>query len=557
MPDPLPISFRHARALARSLAALGLSHVVISPGSRNTPLVLAFHEIRSVKKIVVLDERVAAFTALGISRATGTPSAVLCTSGTAAANYYPAVIEARQSGIPLLLLTADRSNLDRKNGAPQSMIQTGMFNSYTVFDYDAALPDSDESIRRLEYLAWQAMDAAINGGGPVHLNLPYDKPLEPRHEDLTDTADVPTTTRWVHRPKTEQIESNDVPQSVLSARRPLIVAGPVLGASFDLERWIKNLSGTGIPLLASHTSGLTHSELKEELVRGYHRLLRSPDSRRELRPDLIIRLGHFPVIKAVELFLEEHADVTEWSVMPSGISGSPHHPSGFRLDGIPSRELLERLASNMDSGWRAAWSAPQPSAKNDRNDILTDGAVHRIVLDNIPHGDNVVVSNSLPVRDMETFGQHWHSDGHRIFSARGVSGIDGVTSQAIGVCVGSDRDTVLITGDLAFLHDSNALSNSATLANARLLVVVINNGGGKIFKSLPIGEFDDLYDLYFGTPQTTDIQNLCKAYGVSHHKVTNPTELLMQMEALPGHRGIVVVECITDPEASQAERLLL
>ncbi len=556
MPDPLPISFRHARALARSLAALGLEYLVISPGSRNTPLVLAFHEIRSVKKLVVLDERVAAFTALGISRSTGMPAAVVCTSGTAAANYYPAVIEARQSGIPLLLLTADRSNLDRKNGAPQSMVQTGMFHSYTVFDYDAALPDSDESVHRLEYLAWQAMDAAINGGGPVHLNLPYDKPLEPGYEDLSVLTEKPSILRWVKRSVPPPIRPMDVPESVMSARRPLIVAGPILGMSCDLEGWINNLAGTVIPVIASHTSGLTHSRLENELVRGYHRTLRSPESRQALKPDLIIRLGHFPVIKALELYLEEHADVTEWSVLPQGISGAPHHPSGFRLDGIPSRELLERLATNMEAGWKSAWSTRLPSTPDYRDDILTDGAVHRIVLANIPDGDNVVVSNSLPVRDLEAFGQDWNCDGHRVFSARGVSGIDGVTSQAIGACIGTNTDTVLLTGDLAFLHDSNALMLNTTLADRRLLIVVINNGGGKIFKSLPIAAFEELYDLYFGTPQATNMQSLCKAHGVVHKTVTNPNELTHEMNALPGQRGIIVFECITDPEASHAERML-
>jgi 2-succinyl-5-enolpyruvyl-6-hydroxy-3-cyclohexene-1-carboxylate synthase len=432
-----------------------------------------------------------------------------------------------------------------------------MYSSYTVFDYDAALPDTDESINRLEYLAWQAMDAAINASGPVHLNLPYDKPLEPRRADLLNTAEYKTSVaRWVNKDKPVTIEAGDVPPSVLEVRRPLVVAGPMIGTNIHAEKWVEALSGSGIPVIASLASGLTYSSLTGELINGYHRILRDPDARRSLRPDLIIRLGHFPVLKPVELYLEENSDVVEWSVLPQGLSGSPHNPSGFRMDGIPSKALLQQLASNMDPGWRSAWSALEPTVPVYRDDVLTDGGVHRTVLANLPVGDNLCVSNSLPVRDLDAFGQGWSYDNHKIFSARGVSGIDGVTSQAIGTAIGSKTNTVLFTGDLAFLHDSNALMLQSLVSDVRVAVVVINNGGGKIFKSLPIAEFGDLYDQYFGTPQPTDFSRLCEAHGVRYAKATTQSELAEHLRELLQSKGIIVIECVTDPEASQAERLL-
>lgn len=554
MPDPLPISFRHARALAGTLAALGLRHVVISPGSRSTPMVLAFHELDAVEKTVVLDERVAAFTALGISRASGLPTALLCTSGTAAANYYPAIIEARQSGIPLLVITADRSNLDRRNGAPQSMIQPGMYGIYSVFDYDAALPDTTESLKRLEYLAWQAMDTAIHLAGPAHINMPFDKPLEPRQALLSTPSPSPTVVRRLTQPQLPIVLPSDLPEPTLTARRPVVVAGPSLGSSALQKAWVDALEGTGIPVIASHTSGLSHSRLDRERVREFHRKLRDSQTRVALRPDLIIRLGHFPTSKSLELYLEEHSDVPEWSVLPTDASGSPHNPSGFRLYGAPSPGLLRQLSVNMDAEWPTAWRDASPNPMAAMGDVLTDGAVHRLVLEQLRSGEQVFVSNSLPVRDFDVFGSDWDSDHNRVFSARGVSGIDGVTSQALGVALGGSCDTVLITGDLAFLHDGNALMLNDVLQHHRLLVVVINNNGGQIFRSLPIGSYDEVYDRYFGTPQKTDIGLLCQAHGVQHVKTNAADDLRRVLATSLPAKGIVVVECVTDHQASQVER---
>lgn len=556
MPDSPPISFRHARAIARSLAALGLKHVVISPGSRSTPLVLALHEIESVTKHVVLDERVAAFTALGISRGSNMPAALLCTSGTAAANYYPAVIEARQSSIPLLVFTADRSNLDRKNGAPQSMIQNGLYGLYTVFDYDAVLPDTNESIERLAYLAWQAIDAAIHLGGPVHINLPYDKPLEPNRDDLSTQASEPVVRRWVTTARPYIVERSDLPDAIVMANRPLIIAGPTIGPGSFVHIWADQLVGTSIPLIASHTSGLSLSTLSNERILDYDRLLRKSEARNSLKPDLIIRLGHFPVSKPVEIYLDDHSDVMEWSVLPAGVSGSPHNPSGFRLDGIPSRTLLNLLSSNMDPDWKPAWKSFAPRKPEFVDNVLTDGGVHRIILEHMPVGDTIFISNSLPVRDFDSFGSSWNCDGHRVFSARGVSGIDGVTSQAVGTAIGTKTDTVLITGDLAFLHDSNALMLNSEMNELRLIVVIVNNRGGKIFKSLPIAAYDDIYDRYFGTPQSTNIEMLCKAHGVAYLRAESRDDVGKAFQKLLGNSGISVLECITDPEVSQAERQL-
>jgi len=558
MPDRDPISFRHADALARSLVALGLRHCVISPGSRSTPMVLAMHTYQELKKHIVLDERSAAFIALGIGRATHLPAAVLCTSGTAAANYLPAVIEARQSQTPLLVLTADRSNLDRANSAPQSMAQPGLYGQYPVFSFDAILPDTDEAIDRLEYLAWQAMDAAINLRGPVHINIPFDKPFEPDITTWLNNDRKPRRTRFIAKNRLPEIESDQIPAKILKAIRPVIIAGPSQLQSAETHTLIDRFNGCGIPILAEHSSGLGVRSLLNERIHGFPFFLKDVDARSDLKPDLIIRFGHFPVSKAVEDYLTMHSDATEILFSSNHELASPHNPAGMRFIGLPSADLIQEIVANCDPDWKPKWDLWSARTTNVRTNHqlnqLTDGFVHTTVLSHLPQNETLFVSNSLAIRDLDVFGQQWDSDGHQIISARGVSGIDGVTSQAIGAALSSKSPVTLITGDLAFLHDINALMASSLLSNTRLTIVVINNGGGQIFRSLPISSFSDMYDTYFGTPQQVDMHFLCKANNVPHIRAEKAAELSDALHKSWKLMGLTVVEVNTDSTLSQEER---
>jgi len=558
MPDRDPISFRHADALARSLVALGLRHCVISPGSRSTPMVLAMHIYKNIEKHVVLDERSAAFIALGIGRATHLPAAVLCTSGTAAANYFPAVIEARQSRTPLLVLTADRSNLDRANSAPQSMVQPGLYGQYPVFSFDAILPDTDESIDRLEYLAWQAIDAAINLRGPVHINIPFDKPFEPNAATWLNYDRKPKRTRFIAKNRLPDIGIDQIPVEILKTRRPVVIAGPTQLQSDETQSLIKRLSGCGIPILAEHSSGLGVQSLSNESIRGFPRFLTNFDAQIELKPDLIIRFGHFPVSKAVEDYLTRYSDAPEILFSSNHELASPQNPAGMRFVGLPSVDLIREIATNSAADWKPKWdqwSIQSSTASTDHlQNQLTDGYVHNMVLSHLPQNETLFISNSLAIRDLDLFGQHWYSDEHQILTARGVSGIDGVTSQAIGVALSAKSPVTLVTGDLAFLHDINALMSSSLINESRLTVVVINNGGGQIFRSLPIGSFADVYDTYFGTPQNADMHYLCKANNVPHFRVERTSDLIDILNNSWQQRGMSVVEVITDRTLSQEER---
>jgi len=556
MHDQDPVAYRHAETLVSSLVALGLKHVVISPGSRSTPLVLALHRFAELEKHVVLDERSAGFIALGIGRSTGFPAALVCTSGTAVANYYPAVIEARQSQIPLLVMSADRSNLDRSNGAPQSMPQAHLFGTYPVFEFDITLPDTPESLLRLDYLAWQSIDAAVHKSGPVHINMAFDKPFEPQPSSWEPSVPIAShSARWIHQALPGRVEAHQLGIDLSQFRRPLIVAGPLLGNRAITDQWIEVLQDSGIPLIAELGSGLAHSSLDPERIRPYAQVLSDPKHRDALKPDLILRIGHFPSGKVLETFLETHRDVPEIAFQDTGVSGSPHHPAGTRVSGVPSQECIQSIKDHCDTQWLQQWQDAALLVKTAySNDVLTDGAVHRNVTQHIPTGTHLFLSNSLPIRDFNFFNSDWNSDHNPVFTARGVSGIDGVSSQALGVMLGSNANTLLITGDLAFLHDSNLLLSKSMVKDRSLIIVVINNGGGQIFRSLPVASFESIYETYFGTPQEADIGLLCRAYGVGYHKAETIDELNAALtSSLPLH-GLRVIECVTDSKASVWER---
>lgn len=556
MHDQDPVAYRHAETLVSSLVALGLKHIVLSPGSRSTPLVMALHRFKELKKHVVLDERSAAFIALGIGRSSGFPAALVCTSGTAVANYYPAVIEARQSQIPLVVISADRTNLDRSNGAPQSMDQSRLFGSYPVFEYDIILPDTPESLLRLDYLAWQSIDAALHKCGPVHLNMAFDKPFEPHPNSWEPSIPLAShSARWIHKPAPVMVEPEHLGIDLTAFKRPIVVAGPLLGNRDFTDKWVKILENSGIPIIAEMSSGLAHSSLHHERIRPYTHILSDPNHREALKPDVILRIGHFPSGKVLETFLETHREVPEIAFHDALSTGSPHHPAGTRVSGVPSLSFIQKIKASIETGWLSQWQSAATQVSTTFTDkVLTDGAVHRAVTRHLPSGTNLFLSNSLPIRDFNFFNSDWNTDHNPVFTARGVSGIDGISSQALGVGLGNQANTILITGDLAFLHDSNILLSNSLLKEHSLTIVVINNGGGQIFRSLPVASFESVYETYFGTPQKVEIDLLCRAHDVDYHKASTPSELSSILSIPQLDQGIRVIECVTDLQASVLER---
>ncbi len=531
---------RWCARLIRSFAENGVNRAYISPGSRSTPLTFAAASCPLITSEMVLDERSAGFRALGSAKATGLPALLICTSGTAAANYYPAVIEARQSGTPLIVCSADRTPLERNTGANQTIDQLNLFGNYPVFFHDAGEPgDQTEDFDRVAYLAKQAVEQSVNKHGPVHLNFPFRKPLEPASADLDALNEFYSDLS----PKVPGFYSGGtrIPEwlksRISNAENPVAVCGPL--ADHDpMAANIRSLADkTGVAVWTEstslHISGSNAFSAASQWVKNM-----------PVKPDLILRFGGLPTSRGMISFLQNQKDV------PHVVIRSDAHPSelpGITNERFECQGLIDwgelpdfrqseiRIASGQSfDTYRAQWPEWLTGEL-----AFTD--LHAIDLVMQQQHATLMLSNSLIVRDVDRVPVT--TSPEKVISNRGASGIDGITSTALGVADAADQ-TTLITGDLAFLHDISAL-HSVHTGNRNLHIVIINNGGGRIFRMLPFDCYDERFRELFETPQSTDIATICRGFGVDFQQITKRSELQNRLDNLPD-TGIRITECVTD-----------
>jgi 2-succinyl-5-enolpyruvyl-6-hydroxy-3-cyclohexene-1-carboxylate synthase len=546
----------------RTLANLGLRHVVISPGSRSTPLAFAFAENPEIGTTVALDERSAGFIALGLAKASREPVALLCTSGTAGANYLPAVIEARLSATPLLVLTADRPPELRDCHSGQTITQNGLFGGYPVWASEAAVPSTDLNLlrywRQLLVDGWQRAQGPL--AGPVHLNLPFRDPLPPSEPEKGYKA--PTgfdLDAFTALPVCAQVDSLLTPASVADllakTERGVIVVGP--HAPADRQEFADALLElshlTGWPVL-SDGAGTVRGDLagSGRLVSAYDLILRDPKLAQALRPTAAIFVGPLPTSKVLRAWLKD-SDVVALQINRAGENVDSTHGRWTRLDGTltPSGEH----AKATDNARLSAWSKAQQAARAKleriaRVDWNFEGRVVTLLEEALGPDDRLFIGSSMPVRDLEWF-YHPPGPGPEVLCNRGANGIDGTVSTALGASLDGKR-TVLLCGDLTFLHDSNALL-SAYGHMGDLTVVVVNNQGGGIFNHLAVAKETKRFEQLWGTPQAADLGKLCAAHGVRHDHAETWTALARQLERRG--KGVRVIEFRTDREADAAWRL--
>ncbi|MEY3829793.1 MAG: 2-succinyl-5-enolpyruvyl-6-hydroxy-3-cyclohexene-carboxylic-acid synthase [Verrucomicrobiota bacterium] len=546
----------------RTLANLGLRHVVISPGSRSTPLAFAFAESRDIATTVALDERSAGFIALGLAKASREPVALLCTSGTAGANYLPAVIEARLSATPLLVLTADRPPELRDCHSGQTITQNGLFGAYPVWATEAAVPYADlgqlRYWRQLLVDAWQHAQGPL--AGPVHLNLPFRDPLPPSEPEKGYKAPAGLDlAAFTTLPVCAQVDSLLTPASVAAllpkSDRGVIVVGP--HAPADRQEFADGLLElsqlTGWPILADG-AGTLRGDLagSGRLVSAYDLILRDANLARTLRPEAAIFVGPLPTSKVLRAWLK-YADVLALQVNRAGENVDPTHGRWTRLDGTltPSGER----AKAADNARLVAWRKAQKNARTKleriaRVDWNFEGRVVTLLEEALGPDDRLFIGSSMPIRDLEWF-YHPPGPGPEVLCNRGANGIDGTVSTALGASLDGKR-TVLLCGDLTFLHDSNALL-SAYGHTGDLTIVVVNNQGGGIFNHLAVAKETKRFEQLWGTPQAADLGKLCAAHGVRHDLAETWTALARQLERRG--KGVRVIEFRTDREADAAWRL--
>lgn len=546
--------FYRATLLLRSLLQNGLSHVVISPGSRSTPLTMAAAILPQLSKHVILDERSAAFIALGIGKATNTPAALICTSGTAVANYYPAVIEARKSGVPMLLLTADRPGHLQKTGANQTIDQKKIFGTFPVlFKHINETTDADETT--IKQIAQQVFSYAKKERGPVHLNYPFAKPLEPTEEFLQTVAKenqkLDFSSAKTGQQKDEQAiqVEEGITTTIKSSCKPLIIVGQT-APNTNLEAISEWAALLNAPILSER--GNVDSKLT---IAGFEGFLRAPATQSKLEPDMILRFGRQPASKSLLNAIQKWQPKAHIHFSDTGeISDIANTTTHFiKWSGMPFPENLSSKASDQ---WHNQWKKTETVYRDELQNCLanthnlTDGHIYHHITPKIPDDWSVFISNSFPARDQSMFAR-WGTQA--LFTNRGVSGIDGITSTAAGINIGSNKPVILFTGDLAFLHDTNALLNQKELQQP-LVIIVINNKGGSIFRMLPIVEHQEHFETYFETPQAANIKQLATAYNLNYELIDTPLKL--QNLSLQKYKspGISIVECKTNPDASMRIR---
>lgn len=545
-----------------TLESLGLKHVVISPGSRSTPLASAFAESKAVTSHVILDERSAGFFALGIAKASREPVALLCTSGTAVANYLPAVIEARLSATPLILLTADRPPELRDCHSGQTVTQNNIFGVYPVWTTEVAVPSSDINLlrywRQTLVDAWQRAQGPI--AGPVHLNLPFKDPLHPKEKEagfkMPKGFNLKTFTSL---PRSLSITPNLLPESLAAllpkTDRGVIIVGPHAFANrAESAQAILQLAQlTGWPILADGAGTLRGDLAKSNhLISAYDFILRNESSAKQLKAEYAVIIGPLPTSKVLRQWLKT-ADLPTIQLNRPSDNTDMTHSRWTRLDGLlqPSTKNFKSKENKYSALWNKL--EKQSVAKLEKIadvDWAFEGKVISLIDEALGMDDRLFIGSSMPIRDLEWF-YHPAGSGPEILSNRGANGIDGTVSTALGSSL-EGKHTVLVCGDLTFLHDSNALL-TATGHTGDLTILVINNQGGGIFNHLAVAEKNPYFEKLWATPQIADIGKLCAAHLVRHYSANTWAELRKYLE-IRG-RGVRVIEFWTEREKNAEYRL--
>jgi len=537
------------------LARCGLREVVLAPGSRSTPLAMAFDDLEQRGRLrlhVRIDERSASFTALGLAKASRRPTAVLCTSGTAAANFHPAVIEADESGVPLLVLTADRPPELRSTGANQAIDQIKLYGGAVRWFCEVGVPERRTGAatywRSVACQAWGHASGSAGGlAGPVHLNLAFRDPLTPElpggaadhdwPESLDGRPDGEPWTRF--EPRATTTDELELPWT----ERGVVICGD---GDYDAAALVALAEQAGWPVLAEPSSGARRGP---NALPAYQYLLATPEFVAAHRPDVLVSAGRPGLSRPQSAFLAGSAGRHVVIGQGPGRWADPQRAAtdvaaGIRLSGTPART----------TPWRDAWARADEAARRavdavlDDEDRLTEPRLARDLVLGLPEDALLWAASSMPVRDIDVHAVT-RADV-RVLASRGTSGIDGTVSAAIGAALAHGGPAFALIGDLAFLHDACGLALGPDEPRPDLCLIVVNNDGGGIFSTLEQAAFTGSFERLFGTPHGVGLDHLAAAFGLPYLRMDQPEDL---GKALPGV-GLRMVEAQTDRAAGAALR---
>ena len=536
-------NYAFAGAFVDELARCGLHNACICPGSRSSPLTISLARHPAIKAWVHLDERSASYFALGMAKALGEPVALVCTSGTAAPNFHPAVAEAHNSSIPLLVLTSDRPPELSDWGALQTIDQVRIYGSHAKWSVAMPMPEATAALLAfVRSTACRAFTTAIDlPAGPIHVNFPFREPLEPASvpadfprgwEDTPTEAwhgrtdgrpflSVPITER---RPIPEDMEA--LAAHLASTEQGLIVCGPQLDSA--LAKAVTALaSRLNYPILADPLSQVrcgTHDTAL--VIDSYDAILRDPDLSGSLGPKVVLRFGLLPSSGPVTQYLERHREARHVLVDGGGHWKDPSHITSDTVhvdpvlfcDSLSSLLQGERTTSTWASRWLKVAEASRSAMQRQLDELeeMFEGKVFSELARLLPEDATLFAGNSMPVRDMDTFFPSV-AKPIKFLANRGASGIDGVVSSALGTSAATNGKLVLVIGDISFYHDMNGLL-AAKAQGLDATIIVINNDGGGIFSFLPQAAYDDVFEPYFGTPHGLTFRASAELYGLGYCK---------------------------------------
>ncbi|WP_432360140.1 2-succinyl-5-enolpyruvyl-6-hydroxy-3-cyclohexene-1-carboxylic-acid synthase [Sporosarcina sp. UB5] len=512
----------HVLRMTNTLIQAGVREAVISPGSRSTPLAYAFASSDNIQTYMQVDERSAAYFALGLAKASGRPVVLLCTSGTAASNYYPAITEAFYARIPLIVLTADRPHELRGVGAPQAIDQLNMYGKHVKFSVDLPLAEDNEELDWfLERHVNRAVSVAMTKPmGPIHLNIPLREPL------LIDFDRRLGTSTFVERIHGDSELSANQKQSLetlfSNAENGLIIVGE-MPIGFDKDAFWNFAKRLQWPVLCDPLSNL-RSEVPHDCrslcIVHYDALLKSETFQAKVVPNTVIRFGAQPVSKPLSLFLKHYR--------PSVFIAVDESPEFRDSLGIVTHHLQSSPESVYDvpkqqeptfycEAWCSAEKFAEAATRRYEGMAGDEGVVVKTLFDILPDGSDLISGSSMPIRDVDTFFTKTEKD-ITLFANRGTNGIDGVVSTAFGIEAARKRPTYLLIGDLSFLHDVNGLIVSR-FHKTNLTIIILNNDGGGIFSYLPQASVENHFEELFGTPTGLTFEHVGAMYDTQYAAV--------------------------------------
>lgn len=541
-------------SFVHTLSRQHVNTAVISPGSRSTPLAILFEEHPAIRTYLDIDERSAGFLALGLAKASKHPVVLICTSGTAAANYYPAIIEAYFSHVPLLVITSDRPYELQHVAAPQTVDQQGMYGSHVKQYFQLELSELDLGLLSYNQALTSRAVAIANGlpKGPVHLNVPLREPLVPC--SLSETSKLNINARSAIPVKRgvlalDTLQLADLSERINHSKQGVIICGD-MGSDLSLPVITEFAERSGFPILADPLSQLRRgSHSMDAVIETYDTFLRNEQIASVFKPDLIIRFGAPPVSKALKLWMERQVctyfvidSVMEWRD-PSGKATEMIYCNEQRF----CEDLSPLIQKKGECKWLGFWQTINNKTKSVLLSIhdeqtLSEEKIFLKLAEWLPEQANLFVGNSMPIRELDSFLFNRPQSAH-IFANRGANGIDGVVSTAVGVALAKHR-AILVIGDLSFFHDMNGLL-AAKQYHANLTIILINNDGGGIFSFLPQASDKTHFETLFGTPHGLDFSHAAQLYGAHYTKISNWEMLDQLLTASEDAEGLNIIEIPT------------